>query len=170
MVENLHHSGGIQLLLTPNRSLSWRGNVRIWLGLALLSAIIGMGWALAGAWMILPFAGLELLAVAYGIYVTSRNCQQQEVLTLTGDTILVEKGRRRKQQQWTLPKPYTRLRLEAPRHPFAPARLFLCHRDHLIALGNFLNIEDTELLIRTLESSGLVIERNQPDPEIGLWF
>lgn len=170
MVEQLDHPGGTRLLLTPNRSLSWKGNVRIWMGLVVLSAIIGIGWALAGAWVILPFAGLELIAVAAGIYITSRDCQRKEVLTMEGDRILLEKGRTQKNAQWTLPRPYTRLQMKDPVHPFAPAKLFLSHRDHRISLGGFLNVEDTERLIETLESLGFIAERKQPDPEIGLWF
>jgi len=170
MVEKLDHPGGTRLLLTPNRSLSWKDNVRIWIGLVVLSAIIGIGWALAGAWVILPFAGLELIAVAAGIYITSRDCQRKEVLTMEGDNILLEKGRKQRNAQWSLPRPYTRLQLNEPVHPFAPAKLFLSHRDHRVPLGGFLNVEDTQRLIETLESHGLIAERKQPDPEIGLWF
>lgn len=170
MVEQLDHPGGTRLLLTPNRSLSWKGNVRIWIGLAVLSAIIGIGWALAGAWVILPFAGLELIAVAAGIYLTSRDCQRKEVLTMEADVIQLEKGRKQKCAQWTLPRPYTRLQMNAPVHPFAPAKLFLSHRDDHVSLGGFLNVEDTERLIETLEALGFTVERKQPDPEIGLWF
>ncbi|MCG7198871.1 DUF2244 domain-containing protein [Marinobacter pelagius] len=170
MVEQLDHPGGARLLLTPNRSLSWKGNVRIWMGLAVISLIIGIGWALAGAWIILPFAGLELIAVAAGIYITSRDCQRKEVLTMADDTILLEKGRKQKSVQWTLPRPYTRLQMNAPVHPFAPAKLFLSHRDDHVSLGGFLNVEDTERLIKTLEALGFTVERKQPDPEIGLWF
>ena len=170
MVEKLDHPGGTRLLLTPNRSLSWKGNVRIWIGLVVLSAIIGIGWALAGAWVILPFAGLELIAVAAGIYITSRDCQRKEVLTMEGDEILLEKGRKQKNAQWSLPRPYTRLQLNEPVHPFAPAKLFLSHRNDRVSLGGFLNVEDTERLVEALESLGFVPERKQPDPEIGLWF
>ncbi|MBW4934030.1 DUF2244 domain-containing protein [Marinobacter sp. F4206] len=170
MVEHLKHPEGIQLLLTPNHSLSWRGNVRIWLGLLAISAVIAGAMAVAGAWVIIPFAGLELAALAAGIYVTSRACQRREVLTIDDTDIHLEKGRTRKLAEWTLPRRYARLRLNAPRHPFTPPRLELIHRDTSVALGTFLNIEDTDTLIQLLEARGLVVERREPDPEIGLWF
>lgn len=170
MVERLPCPDGLRLVLTPNRSLSWHGNVRIWIGLFVVSAIIATGFTLAGAWIIIPFAGLELLALACGIYVTSRACQRQEVLMIGEDDIHLEKGIKRKQAEWTLPRRYARLRIHAPHHPFAPAKLFFSHRDTQIAVGEFLNIEDTEKLIGLLESRGLLIERKEPDPEIGLWF
>jgi uncharacterized membrane protein len=38
--------------------------------LAALTLVIGVGCAIAGAWLVLPFAGLEvaMLAVAYFVY------------------------------------------------------------------------------------------------------
>ncbi|MBW0147075.1 DUF2244 domain-containing protein [Marinobacter arenosus] len=170
MVEHLKHAEGFRLLLTPNHSLSWRGNVKIWLALLALSAMIAGGMAMAGAWVIIPFAGLELAALAAGFYLTSRACQRREVLTVSDTDIHIEKGRTRKLAEWTLPRRYARLRLNAPRHPFTAPKLELIHRDTQVTLGSFLNIEDTEILIQLLESRGLVIERREPDPEIGLWF
>lgn len=170
MVEHLKYPDGIRLLLTPNHSLSWRGNVRIWLCLLAISAVIAVGMSLAGAWVIIPFAGLELAALATGFYLTSRACQRREVLTIDDTDIHLEKGRARKLAEWTIPKHYARLRLHAPRHPFTPPKLELIHRENNVPLGSFLNIEDTDTLIQLLESRGLVIERTAPDPEIGLWF
>ncbi|MBU2953828.1 DUF2244 domain-containing protein [Marinobacter sp. F3R08] len=170
MVERLPHPGGLRLVLTPNRSLSWHGNVRIWMGLFVLSALIATGFTLMGAWVIIPFAGLELIALACGIYLTSQACQRQEVLSIDGDDIHLEKGRKRKQQEWSLPTRYTRLQIHSPSHPFTPARLSLSHRDTEVSIGTFLNIEDTGKLIEILERKGLRIERKEPDPNIGLWF
>lgn len=170
MVERLPDPDGFRLLLTPNRSLSWHGNVRIWIGLFVISAMIAAGFTLIGAWVIIPFAGLELVALACGIYVTSRECQRQEVLSIDNDDIHLEKGRKRKQAEWKFPTRYARFRIHSPPHPFTPARLSLAHRDTEVSIGQFLNIEDTEKLIGMLESRGLLIERKEPDPEIGLWF
>ncbi|KMQ75845.1 DUF2244 domain-containing protein [Marinobacter subterrani] len=170
MVEHLPCPDGLRLLLTPNHSMSWRGNLRIWLGLFAISAGIATGFSLAGAWVIMPFAGLELIALASGIYLTSRQCQRREVLTIDETDIHIEKGMRRKHSEWTLPRPYARLRLNAPPHPFAPAKLALTHRDTCVPLGQFLNIDDTAILVELLEARGVAIERKEPDPQIGLWF
>ncbi|MBZ2168680.1 DUF2244 domain-containing protein [Marinobacter sp. F4216] len=170
MVQHLKHAEGVRLLLTPNRSLSWRGNVRIWLCVVAVTAIIATGMALAGAWVIIPFAGAEVLALAAGVYLTSKACQRQEVLTINDGDIRLEKGRTRKLSEWTLPLRYARLRMNPPAHPFAPPKLALIHRDVHVSLGSFLNLEDTEALVSFLESRGLTVERKQPEPEGGLWF
>lgn len=170
MVERLHCPEGFRLLLTPNHSLSWQGNIRIWLGLLAISAIIATGFSLAGAWVIIPFAGLELIALASAIYLTCRDCQRREVLTIGDADIHIEKGRLKKQSEWTLPKSYARVRLNAPAHPFTPAKLSIIHRDTDVPLGQFLNIDDTAILVNLLEARGVAIERREPDPQIGLWF
>ena len=170
MVEHMPYPDGFRVLLTPNRSLNWHGNVRVWLCLFAVSAVIATGFSLAGAWVIIPFAGLELLALAVAIYLTSRDCQRREVLTIDDTDIHVEKGIQRKQAEWVLPRRYARLRIDAPEHPFAPAKLALTHRDTDVPLGQFLNIDDTAILVDWLESRGVVLERKEPDPQIGLWF
>ena len=51
-------------------SISPLGLLRVYVGLALVVLAIGVGFALVGAWPVLPFAGLEalLLGVAFVAY------------------------------------------------------------------------------------------------------
>ena len=51
MVEQLSQREGDCFLLTPNRSMNWRGNIRIWLAAVFLSLMISTGMLLAGAWL-----------------------------------------------------------------------------------------------------------------------
>ena len=41
-------------------------------GLAVLTLAIGAGFAVIGAWLVLPFAGLEVLALAVAYFVYAR--------------------------------------------------------------------------------------------------
>lgn len=161
MVQQLSSESGLRFLLTPNRSLSWQGNVRIWLGLCAISLLISMGMLTAGAWVVLPFAGLEVFAVGAAIYYTARQCQRQEVLTFSEGTITLEKGRDRKHDEWAFPRQFTRLQITEPRHIWTPPDLLLVHRENNIPLASFLNLDDTKNLIRIIEREGLRIERRQ---------
>lgn len=159
---------GTRYLLTPNRSMSWKGNMRIWLALLLLSALIVTGFSLIGAWVILPFAGLELAALAAGFYYSSRQCQKQEVLVLGPSGIRLEKGIKRKEAEWEMPRQYTRVWQDEPRHPFTPSKLHLQFRDQEISLGSFLNLDDTDALLAILQRYGITIQkRKKPEPR---WF
>ena len=169
MVEQLSSDDeGTRYLLTPNRSMSWQGNVRIWLALLLLSALIVTGFSLIGAWVILPFAGLELAALAAGFYYTCRQCQEQEVLILGPDFIRLEKGMKRKEAEWEMSRQYSRVWQDEARHPFTPPKLHLQFRNEEVSLGSFLNIEDTQALIVILQRYGILIQkRKRPEPR---WF
>lgn len=168
MVRHGQQAEGFRLLLTPNCSLSWRDNIRIWVALCALSSIIVGGMIWAGAWLVFPFAGLELAALAGAFYYTSRQCRKQEVLTISADTLRLEKGLYRKQNEWSLPRPYTRVCLRKAMHPFTPPKLFLQHRDTEVPFADFLNIEDTEALVSLLENHGIRIEAQAPSAEF--WF
>ena len=163
MVEQLPSDDeGSRYLLTPNRSMSWRGNVRIWLALFALSALIVTGFSLIGAWVILPFAGLELAALAGGFYYTSRQCQKQEVLYLGhGGVIRLEKGIKRKEAEWEMSRQYTRVWQDEPLHPFTPAKLHLQFRNEEISLGGFLNMDDTDALLAILQRYGITIQKRK---------
>jgi uncharacterized membrane protein len=52
------------IVAKPNCSATWRSNQLVLLPLALPSLTIATAFALLGAWPILPFAGLELLALS----------------------------------------------------------------------------------------------------------
>lgn len=170
MVEQLSLSQGDGdcFLLTPNRSMSWKGNIRIWLAAFFLSLAISTGMLLAGAWPVLPFAGLELAALAAGFYYTSRKCQKREVLTFSPELIRLEKGLTRKEQEWELPRRYTRVWQDVPRHPWTPPRLHLQFRDEEISLAPFLNLDDTKELVAILEKHGIRVEKRRKPEK--LWF
>ena len=58
--------------------------------LALVSLIIAAGFAAMGAWLIIPFAGLEIAALAVAASVVMRRAGDFESLVVKGDCIRVE--------------------------------------------------------------------------------
>lgn len=169
MVEELSVEEGRRYLLTPNRSMSWAGNVRVWLALFTLSALIVTGMSLLGAWVVLPFAGIELAALAGAFYYTSRKCQRKEVLLLAPSVIRLEKGAREKETEWNLPKQFVRVYENLAPHPFTPPKLYFKFRDEEIPLAHFLNIEDTEILITILQQYGIPIQKREIQEPISFW-
>jgi len=51
---------------------------------------IGAGFALAGAWPVLPFAGLEVVALAAAFYLNGRHAADYERIAVSGDKLLVQ--------------------------------------------------------------------------------
>lgn len=126
-------------MLRPNRSMSWRGSLYFFLGLCVVSGVIATGWALAGYWLVLPFAGLELLAVGMGLYVVSCRCHQREVIFISATAVCIEKGRNFPKHQWTFTRPWVRVVLEQGDQGRRSSRLSIRSQGQVVEIGDFLN-------------------------------
>jgi uncharacterized membrane protein len=78
------------IVIRPNRSLSFRGMVWLFLAYLGLMAVIGLGFLGAGAWMVLPFAGVEALLIFLIFYfVVYRHTNDHELVIIEGKTLSV---------------------------------------------------------------------------------
>jgi len=86
------HDGnaGFSLILKRNCSISPAGLAGVFVALAAVVLAIGAGFAAAGAWLVLPFAGLEvlLLGVVYVLY--ARRAADYERIELDSGRLTVE--------------------------------------------------------------------------------
>ena len=144
-----------QVTLIPNRSATWAQNRIILMGIAILVFIIAVGWSVVGAWVILPFAGLEVGLLAYFVHKTSSKSYRQEVLILEGDEVRLEKGSRTPEWQTSCGRHDCEVVITHPRHSLSPAAISIRHGDDSIALGRFLNKDDTDQLIDVIRDMGL---------------
>lgn len=154
---------GHRLILRPNASLGWRGNLLCLGGLVAISTLIGLGMWLAGAWMILPFAGVELTVLAAALYVTRWRCQRQEVIWIDDQQLCWEQGVYRRQARWQCPRRYCWLEVGQPRHPWTPPPMHLRHRDLDVPLAAFLNVEDCQRLLAHWQQLGLALKPRPQD-------
>jgi uncharacterized membrane protein len=78
--------------LTLKRNCSISPKALGWLlaSMMLVSFVIGVVFALLGAWMILPFAGLEMAAVAAAFYLHGRHASDYERIVLRSGRLVVE--------------------------------------------------------------------------------
>lgn len=80
-----------RIIARPNCSLSPKGRVGVVALIASFSLAVAIGFSLIGAWMVLPFAGLELVAIAYAFYYIHCHADDYESITIDGDRLAVEK-------------------------------------------------------------------------------
>lgn len=74
----------------PNSSLSAYAKLRVILLLSIIPCIIGIGFTLIGVWLVLPFVGLELAALAYAFYYINLHEEDYESISIDGDKLIVE--------------------------------------------------------------------------------
>jgi uncharacterized membrane protein len=81
---------GFSLILRRNCSMSPAGLAAAFAALALVVLAIGTGFALAGAWLVLPFAGLEVLALGAAYFMYARHAADYERIALERGRLTVE--------------------------------------------------------------------------------
>jgi uncharacterized membrane protein len=122
--------------------MSPAGLALVFAALALLVLAIGAGFAAAGAWLILPFAGLEvlLLGAAYVLY--ARHAADYEKIELESGRLTVEvaEGERT-----------TRYRLDAARVSMEEGRVVLRDAKEELEIGRHLGAEGRAQFAAELE-------------------
>ena len=142
MVTTTRTESGLTIVATPNRSASWRANKLVLIALAIPSLAIAIGFALIGAWPILPFAGLELLAVGSALYYVNWKLQYRHVITLCEDCVPIDKGFYAPKQSWKFPRQGTGLAIVPEQHPWDGPALSLQGTGEKVSVGEFLNRDD----------------------------
>lgn len=155
MVDIQQHADTLQcrFILRPNRSLSWRGSLLFYFSLLIISSGIAIGLALLGLWLVLPFAGLEMLALGIGLYVVACRCYECEVISINGDSIRIERGRDYPREQWTLGRMWARVVLERCPREWYPSRLLIRSHGRSVEVGRFLDEEERQRLADELTRS-----------------
>lgn len=104
---------GMQWALKRNCSLAPRHLLGVYAVLFALSIVIGLGFLLVGLPAVLPFAGVELVAVGAAFWVYARHAADREEIILSHGELRVEHhcGRRVDQARFRVEW----LRIESPR-------------------------------------------------------
>ena len=141
-----------RILIRPNQSISWKSSMVFILVIAFTCLTIGFGFAYVGATLILPFAGLEVLFVGICVYLVLNKTSQQEVITLSKDKLIIEKGAYKIKQVWEYFRLWSYISVERPRHPWYPAHIVVTSKGERVPLGDFLNEQEKEELVSNLEN------------------
>lgn len=107
--------------------------------MVLLSATIALSFGAAGFWPVIPFAGLELLALGTALYLCARRCHCSEVVFVRPHCVEVEKGRYRPEERWHFPRAWAKVELVVPLHRQHPSKLVIRSHGREVELGAFLN-------------------------------
>ena len=137
--------------------MTWR-EAKIFIAVvAAISLAIGFWFLLHGYPLVLPFSGLETLAVAVAFYVVLREGERREVVSVFPDRVVVEKGRRQADEQTSFDRSWARIRLAHSPRRWYPSRLSIGSHGRFVELGHFLTNGEREslavALINAIEKS-----------------
>ena len=150
-IENNTEENMYRILLRPNQSTDWKSSIIFISIIAFTCLTIGIGFAFAGAMMILPFAGLEVIFVGICVYLVMKETYKQEVITLTQEKLKIEKGGGRIDQVWEYFRMWSFVSVERPQHPWYPAHIVVTSKGERVPIGDFLNEDEKEELVSNLE-------------------
>ena len=137
-----------RFVVHPNCALSWRTTkYLIWLFAACFAAV-GAYFASLGAWLVLPFAGLEMAVVVAGFYLSALAGHTREVIEIDGPLLRVLRGRRQLGEVARFPANWARVSLRRDPTGWYPSRLLLhCHGERLEIAAQVVEAEREELAL-----------------------
>lgn len=84
------HTTAFSLVARRNNSLGSTGRLAVFASIFVVSIGIAAAFAAFGAWLILPFAGLEMLVLFFAFRYVERHATDYERIEIDGDTVTVE--------------------------------------------------------------------------------
>ncbi len=80
------------IVLKPNQSANWQTVLWIVSLISFVIFIIALYMASIGAWLVLPFSGLEIFVLVLANYYFLRRNARQEVIDFSVDSVTIERG------------------------------------------------------------------------------
>ncbi|AXT39838.1 DUF2244 domain-containing protein [Alteromonas sp. BL110] len=157
MVEVSTFEQRLQLHLSPNRSATWRQTKYLIMVFALFIGLIAIAWSIVGAWVILPFAGLEVGLLALVMYLVSKATYRWETILVMDDRILISCSNG---TSLCFPRPDTSLFYQKDTSLKRISRLILQTPVQQFELGAFLNSEDKKQVHDSLHKAGVMVCTN----------
>lgn len=140
------NDAGVHIVVSPNASMTWQEAKWFLAGLSGVILMIASGFAMMGLWLILPFAGLEVLVLVAVFYVLAGNGARREVVHIDSKQVRVEAGRQCLEHSCCFHRVWTQVLLEPEKIRGYPTRLLLRSAGKQVEVGAFLNNDERQAL------------------------
>ena len=131
-----------EFIIKPNNSLSWKGNKIFFFMLFFISFVIAFSFAMAGMWLILPFAGLEMILLGSALtycYIKNSQC---EIVKIDEKNVSVSLIKSRNKKVFDCNKYWAKFILNKPRLRGYPNKLVLRSAGREMEIGALLTDEE----------------------------
>ena len=137
-------------VLRPTRSMSWAQARRFIALVTVVCFSVGGLFAYYGFPLVMPFSGLEALAVGVAFYLVLRDGERKEIVRLDERHLVVETGTRQRERRFEFDRFWVRVDLRRSRYRHHPTRLFVASHGRAVELGQFLTNGERETFSRLL--------------------
>ena len=122
--------------------MSPRGLAVFVICLVVLSLTIALGFLSLGLWMVLPFAGLEMIIVAVAITASVRRAKDYEMVVVDADEVTITQNRSGRTRVSRFQRYWTQVRHEPGATRLQPDRLLIGSHGRYVAIGDDLTEAD----------------------------
>ncbi len=143
----------VHFVIRPNNSLSWRGNQLFLVSMVTVSFSIAGAFAAMGMWLVLPFAGFEMLVLWIVLHLCCARACRQEVVSIAGQEVQVSVGREKPERCCTFERHWARVVLHQARIRGYPSRLLIRSHGREIEIGACLIDEERQQLAAALRKA-----------------
>ena len=140
-----------RLVVTANQSMSWKANLYLAASLGVICMGVAIGMATFGLWMVIPFAGLEVVFIVVCLYLTLKRLSRQEVITVDKEAIKLEWGYNQPDISVSLPRQWSRLSYHCKDSIFEVGELSVAAHGKRYDLGKCLNKDEKKALYGELK-------------------
>jgi uncharacterized membrane protein len=129
-------------LLTPHRSLNRTGFVLVMAFLSVISFAAGIAFLIMGAWPVLGFFGLDVLAIYWAFRINYRRAKASEEISVTPTELRVRRiSHRGHVAEWVLNPLWVQVD-QIAHEEFGIERLYLVSRGRRVSIGSFLSPDE----------------------------
>jgi len=143
----LVQAAGFSRIARRNNSLSSTGRLLVFAFIFTVSVGIACAFAVLGAWLILPFAGLEMAVLYWAFRYVDRHAADYERIAISGDRVGVEIGEAGRTRSHELSRSWARVVLDGD-----GGRLALRSHGREVEIGRHLSNAQRIALARDLGS------------------
>lgn len=148
--------------LAPNCSLTVTGARLFFIATCLFSLAFSMFFVCLGFWPVLPFWGLEMLALGLALHASMKRRRYTQTVTITDSQISLVTRSRRGEAKQEFARHWAKVRLRSPRTRLYPSKLMIESSGRAFEVGSFLTEEERCLLAKRL--GNLVGGMNESPP------
>ena len=140
-------------LLTPHRSLNRTGFVAVMAFIGLISFAAGVAFLLMGAWPVVGFFGLDVLAIWWAFRINFRDAKASEEIRITPSELRLRRISHRGDVIEFVLNPLW-VRLEQVRHEeYGIEKLYLVSRGRHVAIAGFLGPDEKASFAKALTAA-----------------
>ena len=147
------------ILIEPNRPISWRENLHFIRVFALISVLVSALFVYKGLYLVLPFSGLEVALLSLALYLVYKHYSICQIIYFTQDSVIIESGIDHATERIEYQRFWSRFYIDHKGPQHIPILKIRSH-DHVTEIGGFLSYADKIKLIQLIKDMTLHFQKS----------